>query len=113
MIKILEYVLKLSFLNKKKEQDKKQVPFIAELTGDNDTEPYIDTNSPTWRYIEKYVKSELSGARVSNDSPNRDIVKTSLLRGRIAVCKDILALPGRAGDAMKIFNSTIVMLEKE
>lgn len=108
--------MNIPFFNKKVEREKKQVPFIAELTGDNDTEhciDTIDTNSPTWRYIEKYVKSELSGARESNDSPNRDIVKTSLLRGRIATCKDILALPDRAGDATGILNSTIEMLEKE
>lgn len=73
-------------------------PFEAKLQ-DNGEDDKIDFNSSTWRFIEKFVKSELNAARESNDSPHHGQVKTASLRGKIRFAKDILELDKRAGNA--------------
>jgi len=92
--------MKIPWFNKKQ----KQVAFEAELK-DNDVELKIDFNSPTWRYIQRFVTSELQAARENNDTPHHDEVKTALIRGKIRFCKDLLELDKRAGNATGILNA--------
>ena len=103
------YKMKLPWFKKKK----LQIPFEAGLN-DNGDEPKIDFNSPTWRYIQKFVTSELQAARESNDTPHHDEVKTANIRGKIRFCKDLLELNNRAGNATGILNTAafVPVMEK-
>jgi len=53
----------------------------------------IDIYSPTWKFISVWAIKELQANRESNDKKSLDIVKTSIIRGRISSLKSLLALP--------------------
>lgn len=53
----------------------------------------IDPCSDTWLTVAGWAVAELNKLRESNDSTKHDMVKTSEIRGRIRVIKDLLELP--------------------
>jgi len=53
----------------------------------------IDQSSRTWGLVEEWAKSQLAKAREENDSPIKTEVQTAVLRGRIKMLKDLIALP--------------------
>jgi hypothetical protein len=53
----------------------------------------IDSASRTWGTIEDWANAELAKAREQNDSPMRTEVQTAVLRGRIKLLKELIALP--------------------
>ena len=53
----------------------------------------IDIYSPTWKAISQWATKELITAREFNDKKSLDIIKTSIIRGRIKILKEILGLP--------------------
>jgi hypothetical protein len=57
------------------------------------SDAHLDSYSSTWKAVASWAETELIKARESNDSAKRDIVATSLLRGRIATLKELLVLP--------------------
>lgn len=50
-----------------------------------------NTNSPEWLALRKYCEERLVELREANDSPQPDI-DTSILRGQIMFCKEVLEL---------------------
>lgn len=62
------------------------------------TQP-LDFTSPTWRAIAAKAHQELTVSREKNDSASLDPIRTAELRGRIAVWKELLALPEKANPA--------------
>lgn len=67
--------------------------------------PEIEIHSPTWKVIEAHANTELSRLRVLNDGPFNDPVQTALLRGRIDVWKQVLALSEKKAPAMEAGDS--------
>lgn len=63
----------------------------------------IDTNSPTWRALERHAQQQIATLRERNDSPSLDEMRTADTRGRIAAWKELLALgnpaPAQTADA--------------
>ena len=53
----------------------------------------IDTYSDTWTFVRGWAEAELSKARQDNDSLTNDDVRTSSLRGRIKLLKELIELP--------------------
>lgn len=53
----------------------------------------IDQGSRTWSAIEDWANAQLTKAREDNDSPVRTEVQTAMLRGRIKLLKELIALP--------------------
>jgi len=53
----------------------------------------IDIYSPTWKAVSAWAIKELQANRESNDKKSLDIVKTSIIRGRISSLKSLLTLP--------------------
>jgi len=53
----------------------------------------IDIYSPTWKAISQWATKELITAREFNDKKSLDIIKTSVIRGRISMLKSLLNLP--------------------
>ena len=60
---------------------------------DQEIDGKIDIYSPTWKAISAWAIKELQANRESNDKKSLDIVKTSIIRGRIKILKEILGLP--------------------
>jgi len=52
-----------------------------------------DYFSDTWSFVAQWAESELVKARKSNDSPKKDDVATAILRGKIAMLKELIDLP--------------------
>ena len=53
----------------------------------------IDIYSPTWKAVSTWATKELAMSREFNDKKSLDIVKTSIIRGRIGTLKSLLILP--------------------
>jgi hypothetical protein len=56
----------------------------------------INFSDGTWRQIETWAESRLKSEREKNDAPDLTTEETAVLRGRIAMLKELLALPRRA-----------------
>jgi hypothetical protein len=54
---------------------------------------YLEARSQTWSFINAWAREALKKAREKNDSMNRDIVQTSMLRGEIKILKELINLP--------------------
>lgn len=65
------------------------------LTIGTEIEGRIDRMSPTWICVENWARFELLAARERNDKASLDVIKTSAIRGRIGLLKEILALPDK------------------
>lgn len=72
---------------------KQNTAMEAKLPGEKRRDGFIETDSPTWGYIEKWAQETLTESRQHNDGEYLDPTKTALLRGRIAILKQILDLP--------------------
>lgn len=59
----------------------------------------LDFTSPTWRALAANAEKQLATLREKNDSTSMDATRTAELRGRIAVWKELLALPNKANPA--------------
>lgn len=53
----------------------------------------IDRHCETWRDVAAWAEPRLAAARAELESPNTDDARARYLRGRIAILKDLLALP--------------------
>ena len=53
----------------------------------------IEITSSTWTFMSKWVDEQLQAAREKNDVVHLDEKKTTALRGRIKLLKEILKLP--------------------
>lgn len=51
-----------------------------------------DLHSDTWRGLKQHLAERLAFWRGQNDGEHNDATKTALIRGRIAMLKDLLAL---------------------
>ncbi len=69
------------------------MPVEAKLQNDGHTEPRLDIDSPTWKYIEQWASEGLERRRVENDNQNLTEQKTANKRGQIRILKDLLDLP--------------------
>ena len=58
------------------------------------TDSKLDPYSPTWLFIRTWAEEELDATREKNDYKKHDEIDTAMLRGRIKLLKDLLALPG-------------------
>jgi len=56
-------------------------------------ESHPDYFSETWVFVSQWAGEELVKARKSNDSSKKDDVATALLRGKIAMLKELIDLP--------------------
>jgi hypothetical protein len=52
----------------------------------------IDFGSSSWRELDRLLRQKLETLREKNDNP-LDLSETADIRGRIAVIKELLALP--------------------
>lgn len=50
----------------------------------------------TWKQIQLWAEARLKSEREKNDAVDMDPIQTAATRGRIAVLKELLALPRRA-----------------
>lgn len=75
--------------------DKESEPLDVKLPDIVGMEGKLDIYSPTWQFINKWAETELTKARESNDFVKLTETKTSVLRGRIKLLKEILGLPER------------------
>jgi hypothetical protein len=62
----------------------------------------LDFTSPTWRALAEQAEAALKTLREKNDSASLDAIRTAELRGRIAVWKDLLALPEKSNPANSV-----------
>lgn len=53
----------------------------------------INIHSDTWKAVAAWAEKELMVGREQNDKIKLDMVKTSVIRGKIKVLKEILQLP--------------------
>lgn len=60
----------------------------------------IDFRSETWRAIRAHAQKQLDELRLRNDAPS-DAMTTAGTRGRIAVWKELLAMPEEAAKALE------------
>jgi len=67
----------------------------------SEQQPFIDLYSPTWHTLKKWAEAELVKAREKNDSLKIDHDKTTALRGRIKVLKEILAMPEKIKETIE------------
>ena len=65
------------------------------------TQP-LDFASPTWKALAAQAEQELTVLREKNDSASLDAIRTAELRGRIAVWKELLALPEKSNPANSV-----------
>lgn len=65
------------------------------------TQP-LDFSSPTWKAIAAKAAEQLRVLREKNDSASMDAIRTAELRGRIAVWKELLALPEKTNPAHNV-----------
>ncbi|WP_284335428.1 hypothetical protein [Comamonas sp. NoAH] len=65
------------------------------------TQP-LDFSSPTWKAIAAKAGEQLCVLREKNDSASMDAIRTAELRGRIAVWKELLALPEKVNPAHNV-----------
>lgn len=96
--------MKIPWFHKKELDQPLEQPFEAELPDDDVFE--IDFNSPTWKYIEKYLQFSIQAERANNDSIHLNEQKTALIRGKIRAYKDFLDL-NSAGNTAGILNAAI------
>jgi hypothetical protein len=73
------------------------IPHEAQLDGEA-TNARIEVFSPTWKFIDKWSKDQLAAERERNDSHRLTEVQTAVLRGRIDLLKDLIALPHAGRD---------------
>ena len=57
-----------------------------------ETEPGLNTDSPTWKYVVGYAATEIQRLREANDKPH-GVEKTQEIRGNIKALKKLIALP--------------------
>lgn len=50
-------------------------------------------NEPNWKQVDAWLRKKLDQERTKNDSPDLDDRQTGYTRGRIAMLKELLALP--------------------
>lgn len=85
------------FFNKRQAPKKeyKEVPVVvAKLPGEEQQiEGRFEEGSPTAVWLKKWARGELRAARTENDKLNNGLVKTTQLRARIEVLKEVLSLP--------------------
>jgi hypothetical protein len=67
-------------------------PYEAKLSVGT-IDAYIDTASPTWRYVEKWAMEQLESSRLENDFQRLTELKTAALRGKIKLLKHLISLP--------------------
>lgn len=65
------------------------LPLSAGGIGNNVINPY----SPTWLFVRAWAEAELKKAREKNDSINKDMTQTAVLRGEIKILKELISLP--------------------
>jgi hypothetical protein len=53
----------------------------------------INFSSGDWQQVQKWAEAKLATERNKNDDPQLDVAATGLARGRIAMLKELLALP--------------------
>lgn len=53
----------------------------------------LDQYSGTWEFISKWLEDDLVRTRESNDSTKKTEQETAVIRGRIKLIKELLALP--------------------
>lgn len=53
----------------------------------------LNTSSTTWAFMVKWCEDEIEKAREANDNLNIGAIKTTILRSRIALLKEIVAIP--------------------
>ena len=58
----------------------------------------INFSDGTWRQVSQWAEQKLKTEREKNDGVELDPVQTAVLRGRISLLKELLALP-RVKDA--------------
>ena len=75
----------------------KAIPHEAHLADENPT-PRIEVYSPTWKFIAQWAAAQLAAERERNDSYRLTEQQTALLRGRIDLLKDLIALPQAGRD---------------
>lgn len=72
-------------------------PYVAALPGEKPDGGYLEVHSPTWKWVRKWAEDALNEARINNDHEFLDQNKTALIRGRIAVLKQLIDLPEEKG----------------
>lgn len=78
--------------------NKKQIALPHEAVLADDAATWeLNTQSPTWKYIDRWSRERLQELRRENDSPRNDEVRTAIIRGKIQQLKELrdLAKPGR------------------
>jgi hypothetical protein len=70
----------------------KSEPYEARLPGGT-PDAFIDTDSPTWKYIEVWANGQLDAARKENDFLKLTEIRTAALRGKIKLLKQLISLP--------------------
>ena len=53
----------------------------------------LDPYSDTWSFVSTWAEAQLKAAREQNDSTRLTDAQTHVLRGKIKVLKELLALP--------------------
>lgn len=53
----------------------------------------INFDDGTWRQVTRWAESKLKTEREKNDGMDLDAVQTAVIRGRISLLKELLALP--------------------
>lgn len=53
----------------------------------------INFTDGSWRQIEQWAEARLKSEREKNDAVDMDPIQTATTRGRIALLKELLALP--------------------
>lgn len=59
----------------------------------------IDFDSDAWKVIEAHARKQLDDLRLKNDGFGHDLQTTSVIRGRIAVWKELLDMPTKRREA--------------
>ena len=67
----------------------------------------VDTQSDTWRDIEKWANSEIAKLRELNDS-DMDTTETANIRGGIKKLKDLLALAKKPAQIEKVGSTNYI-----
>lgn len=55
--------------------------------------PDIDPHSPTWQAVDEWARRTLERHRAELESPAMDESATTMLRGRIAMLRELINLP--------------------
>ncbi len=57
----------------------------------------LDENSPTWKFIEKFIEKEIAVLQLRNESLKIDNIKTAFIRGEISAFRKMAKLPTTIG----------------